>query len=161
MKYYLLSDTHFGHAMLIDKGLREEGFEEKILKGLTILGGDDILIHLGDVCIGRDEYWHSKIPIGFKKILVRGNHDNKSDTWYYNNGWDMVCDAFQLNKFDKKILFTHEPIPNHKCDINIHGHWHGNDHRWEPGFAKWYDNHMALSIEEDFKPINLRKFLCV
>ncbi len=31
-KYWILTDTHFGHAYLHDKCLRPVGFEEKILR---------------------------------------------------------------------------------------------------------------------------------
>lgn len=59
MKYYITTDTHFGHAMLVNHGYREEGFETKILSQLSKVDGD-VLLHLGDFCIGNDELWHTK-----------------------------------------------------------------------------------------------------
>jgi calcineurin-like phosphoesterase family protein len=164
LRYWLLSDTHFGHQMLVDKGFRPKDFEELILDGLQGNGEGDVLIHLGDFCMGQDSLWHLNF-FNFKfskRILVRGNHDKKSDTWYYKQGWDFVCDSFTLNKYGKRIIFSHEPIPHHGAGINIHGHWHDNDHRIEPEFRDWYseDKYKLFSLERtNYKPVPLQEFL--
>jgi calcineurin-like phosphoesterase family protein len=163
MTIYIITDTHFGHDMLRDTALRPADFEERIWKNLLAMKEDDLLIHLGDVCMGNDSYWHNLIVkhIKARMVLVRGNHDSKSDTWYYEHSWDFVCDSFSLDKFGKKILFSHEPVPNHGLDVNIHGHWHNNDHRIQPEFKEWYnDSYKLLALEDiDYKPVNLQKFL--
>lgn len=134
MKYYITTDTHFGHAMLVNHGYREEGFETKILSQLSKVDGD-VLLHLGDFCIGNDELWHTKFmetvsPHFKKKILVRGNHDNKSYSWYYAHGWDFVCETMRLRFQGKELLFSHMPVLAEdskyttylKVDMNFHGH---------------------------------------
>lgn len=124
---------------MIDWG-RPSDFEKKIIEGIVnTLQPDDILIHLGDVSLGRDGYWHKKLTSSCKnkKILVRGNHDEKSDDWYYEHGWDFVCDSYTLRYKGTTVLFSHIPIrqnddfwtPTHPVDFNIHGHFHGNNHR--------------------------------
>ena len=68
MKYYLITDTHFGHEMLVRNKHREIGYEDKILNNLRKKSGD-VLIHLGDICIGKDEEWHLRLmdaTSGFK-----------------------------------------------------------------------------------------------
>lgn len=138
MKIHVITDTHLGHDRLVDMGQgRPDDFSQQILNNLEMLNRvgyrGDLLIHLGDVCIGKDEYWHEllldRAKASFRKvILVRGNHDNKSDNWYYGVGWDFVCTAFAAKYFGKKLLFTHKPLPfgyDQTLDHNIHGHLHG------------------------------------
>ena len=149
--------------MLIENEYRPKDFQHKIYMGLQNINKNDVLIHLGDICIGDDSPNNLFLTssVDCKKILVRGNHDNKSDSWYYEHGWDFVCDLFVLKKFGKRIVFSHEPIPQHGADLNIHGHWHDNDHRIEPDFYHWYgDKHRLLALEHtNYKPVELHKFL--
>jgi len=135
MKIYATSDTHFNHKKLLEYG-RPEDFESRIFASLKNHVGD-LLIHCGDFCIGQDEemmelFMHS--AKGFrKKVLVRGNHDKKSDGWYMERGFDFVCESFVADYFGKHIIFTHIPIAKtDKFDLNIHGHMHGNSHRLPP-----------------------------
>lgn len=55
MKVTAITDTHFGHAMLVNNGHREAGYEIKILRSIQDTKGD-ILIHTGDFCID-DNPW--------------------------------------------------------------------------------------------------------
>ena len=129
MKYWIISDTHFGHEFLVNIGDRETGFEKKIQKQLSLLPEDDILIHLGDVCLWQDAKQHEDYikPIPQKKILIIWNHDRKSYHWYLSNWWDFVCESITLIVCGKRILLTHIPTPTEGY-INIHGHLHKNLH---------------------------------
>lgn len=137
MRIWITTDTHFGHDNMVQYCDRPVDFGEKIAKGLfNNCKFGDVLIHLGDVCIGKDEYWHNKYikTLPCKKWLVRGNHDKKSDKWYLEHGWDFVAMKFQIYYQGKSILFTHIPELDRKLeerllgagsfDINIHGHFH-------------------------------------
>ena len=130
MKYFITSDTHIGHRKIIEYG-RPDDYEDRIFKGFTSeLGDEDVFIHLGDICIGHDEENHEQLMrfVSGRKILVKGNHDHKSNSWYYRNGWDFVCDSFSLNYGGKRILFSHKPKQISKSfDLNIHGHFHTMD----------------------------------
>lgn len=165
MKIYAISDTHFNHKKLVEYG-RPENFEELIIKSLKELKGD-LLIHCGDFCIGKNEESHQKFmdaTSGFKKkVLVKGNHDPQSDNWYYEHGWDFVCERFSTTYFGKKYLFTHIPSTEleesgyyHK---NIHGHMHGNSHRdAELGGNRYLipDWHFDLAPEiRNYKPVDV------
>lgn len=151
MKVYAISDTHFNHKKLIEYG-RPEDFEDRILTALRKASGD-MLIHCGDFAIGGDEEAHFRFmhaTQGFKtRVLVRGNHDHKSNAWYYHQGWDFVCDSFSAKLFGKKILFTHIPAKKGGFDHNIHGHLHGNAHRLEGEVAELYEPgyHIDLAPE--------------
>lgn len=139
MKIWATSDTHFGHEKLIQWG-RPPDFGERLLKSLASAGGD-MLIHCGDFCIGQDE----KHAIAFmqaasrftRKVLVRGNHDHKSYSWYLKMGFSHVCETMMFRMNGRNLLFSHIPIlkrPNEHWGAfpparNIHGHLHGNNHR--------------------------------
>lgn len=166
MKIYLIADTHFGHENIKIYSNRPDGFEEMILKELKKIKGD-VLIHLGDFCFGKDEYWHKKfmeVVNCQKKWLIRGNHDKKTTVWYLKHGWDWVGHKFQERIFGKNILFSHAPVSHTKIqseldgagsfDLNIHGHLH--DREVKSKSLK----HKLVSIEKtNYKPVNLEKFI--
>ena len=66
MKYWITSDTHFGHDKLIDIAGRPENFEELIFKRHHIqdIKEEDVVIHLGDVSFYDDDYWHQAFISG-------------------------------------------------------------------------------------------------
>jgi len=157
---------------------RPENFETLIWKELFRLKTEDILIHLGDICIGKDDEIHQNIrQISCKKILVKGNHDRKSNNWYLEHGWDFVCDKFQDTYFGKKIMFSHVPaVDDGEFDINIHGHFHNTLHRLLEGkyvvdgekernerdLKVLTPKHKLLAIEyTDYKPVSLENFLII
>lgn len=173
MKIWLTTDTHFGHKKLIEFTGRPEGFETKILNNLvngpgqsgTNFKNGDLLIHLGDFCIGKDADWHQlfmeSLPT-VRKVLVRGNHDKKSDQWYYEHGWDFVCQNFTLYFQGKRILFSHRPQPDGKFDINIHGHFHNSDHHLhEPELVAIRNSKQKLLAIENtnLMPVTLESFI--
>lgn len=162
MNIFLISDTHFGHSKMLEYEARPFDFEEKILDNLKVIKDEDILVHLGDVCIGRDAYWNemmfSEIPMS-RCILVRGNHDGKSFNWYYDHGWNFVCDSFTMDIYGKKILFSHIPQLDGDYDINIHGHCHSKK-RTEEFEPTMHKKQYLVSLENlNYKPIRLDTFL--
>ncbi len=85
-----------------------------------------------------------------KKILVRGNHDDKSLEKYTEMGWDFACDSIVMKLGGVVILFSHKPRLGHRADINIHGHFH-DLHRED--FSRLY---LPLSLEAmGYQPIAL------
>ena len=165
MNYYIITDTHFGHKKMLEYCGRPENFEDIIKNNIrNIITQNDILIHLGDVCIGNDKKHNNFFGnIGYKTILVKGNHDKKSTTWYMNNGWDFVCDRFDLVLGGKRISFSHKPIEyDGMFDVNIHGHFHNSDYRkYEESLASVLtEKHKLLALEYvDYRPINLLKLI--
>lgn len=135
---WVFSDPHFAHDMLVERGIREEGYEDKIIQDIqSKVKSTDILICLGDFSFYRHLYWIKQLCAytPCTKWLIRGNHDKKSFTWYLENGWDFVGDKMQLNLYGYRLSFTHVPINFTNdvgvgdCDFNIHGHLHSDDHR--------------------------------
>lgn len=127
MKIWIVSDTHFSHKKMLD--YRPADYEQKIKQALRRnVRKEDLLIHLGDVCVGEDHpnsNWF-KNALHCRTMLVIGNHDRKGFNWYMNNGWDFVANSFSLRFCGLKLLFSHIPQPYDKevYDLNIHGHLH-------------------------------------
>lgn len=151
MKYRIISDTHFWHELLIDIGDRKKWFEDKIFKYLMEIPKEDTLIHLWDILIGWDTYWHKKYiePLQCKKILVKGNHDRKTTARYNNHWWDFVCDSLTLKIYSKEILFTHIPTQETmewatRIENRLVIHWHYHTYRRIP---KRIPNHILYSCE--------------
>lgn len=139
MKYWLISDTHFGHRNMERLCNRPPDFEDRICKAWKKnVGLFDAVIHLGDVCFRYKDAdahtnWVQDLP--GKKILVRGNHDKKPNSWYVEHGWDFSCDSFQMRYEEFDLRFVHVPPFNETfvgIDLNlgniryICGHQHQN-----------------------------------
>jgi len=173
MKIWLITDTHFGHDKMEIYCDRPKDFSKRIVKGLEVVEPNDILIHLGDFCIGNDEVWHRQFhqEIAGKHWLVKGNHDNKSNSWYLRNGWDWVGAKFQDKFFGKNILFSHTPQMEDKqiesglwisgsFDLNIHGHYHNNNHRSKDEQVEITKKHKLLAMEfTNYQPVLLENFI--
>ncbi len=165
---WIVSDTHFGHEMLVSIG-RPAEFEKKIIKNLTQqVKPGDTLIHLGDFCIGKDEMhheWYMNLLPGVRHILVRGNHDGKSNKWYLERGWSFVCESFVDTYFGKRIYFSHVPIlrsdivygAQEQIQANIHGHLHGNGHREGGGDERFHYD--AAPELHDYMPVSLKNIV--
>lgn len=145
--------------MTSDEIGRPIGFENLIKKAFAVLKEGDVLIHLGDICFGNGAKWHEEMikPLPCKKILIKGNHDNKSYNWYMEHGWDFVCENFVGKYFGKVVLFSHEPQTwDGKFEINLHGHLHNCEHRKA---AKLTFNKL-ISLENDgYRLQSLKKII--
>lgn len=166
MKYWLITDTHFGHTALTCKyNSRPNNFADQILDGLSrLITENDVLIHLGDFCVGNNDHWHDLFMerVKGKLWLVRGNHERRNNDWYLSKGWHFVCDEFSLTHCGLKILFSHMPQFICDYDMNIHGHFHDDEHRSQsPEFTEILtDQHKLLAIEKtNYLPVDLNHFI--
>jgi len=166
MKIYLITDTHFNHVdKMAEYCQRPLNYEGIVMSAISLLPPDAVLVHLGDICIGNDERWNNALSIRChcRRILVRGNHDKKSNQWYCNHGWDFVCEKFQDNIYGKIILFSHKPTAdNGEYDVNIHGHFHNKEHRQaEPELVAIKNDKQRCLVLENvaYKPVALEKWL--
>jgi calcineurin-like phosphoesterase family protein len=164
MNYHIISDTHLNHTKMDTWGGRSGDWQEQILAGLRRIPKGDILIHLGDICIGEDEEAYRKIKAatdGVRCILVRGNHDRKSLTWYQER-WDLAADGLDLLFNGHYLHLTHRPQRSRaNISYNIHGHTHGNLHRSEE-YVDFYHKEYHIDISPElvgYKPIRLDTLL--
>ena len=122
------SDPHFGDPQMAK--LRGISDEEQIKNINKTCGKKSVFVCLGDVgdleCIKK---------IRGYKVLIKGNHDDRGNDYYQryrvldfdgpnfdNYLFDEVYDGpIYINK---KILLSHEPDPDEKHALNIHGHCH-------------------------------------
>lgn len=184
MKTFVISDTHFNHAKLMEYENRPENFNELIIKNWNkLVTPEDLVIHLGDVILGRNsELSGITGRLNGTKVLARGNHDNESVGWYMKRGFSFVADYFVFDN----IAFSHAPLtplPNQTLrqrskeevfvlkpvDLNIHGHFHRGKHRGQPGMPDRYydhtyfdanrDKYKLVQIEDTFSPYLLEHLL--
>lgn len=161
MKAYIISDTHFSHEAIVKYCMRPLDHESKLMGSIQKIASCDCLIHLGDICIGEDLMNHAFIKdLPCRKVLVMGNHDSKSWSWYMEHGWDFVCDSFKLKYAGKNICFSHKPQPwDGDWEINVHGHLHNLGHR-DKEFKELKQWHRLYSPElMNYQPIELSKFI--
>lgn len=157
---WLITDTHFNHDYMIQCG-RPPDYQRQIISNCrSLIAEQDTLYHLGDVIFGMSTLLPAILEnIKGRKILIRGNHDRKTNGWYERNGFHYVADSIQLGK----IVLSHKPmcsLPD-GAEINIHGHWHGNNHRVDES-AGWYDRrrHLKLAVEETgYKPVIMQQWV--
>ena len=147
---YLITDTHFGHENIKKYCNRPDNFEKIIEENLNkTLTNDDLLIHLGDVAFKR-ELINKFCKLPGKKILIKGNHDKCTDSFYMTAGFTLVAEEITLNIEGYRLLFTHRPKFGHEADINIHGHFHS---LYTPDETRLY---LPLSLEHmGYAPIAL------
>lgn len=136
MKFFTLSDTHFGHAKIIDYCNRPfssvEEMDEAMIKNWNeTVSNNDTVLHLGDFGLGNKEYIASIVKrLNGKKILILGNHDNWSEQTYRDMGFHTVS-RFPIlwNDF---YLLSHAPLPPISDKLpfmQLYGHVH-NDSRY-------------------------------
>ncbi len=166
LKTFVVSDTHLNHANIAIYCDRPKNFTDMIIKRWNErVKPEDTVIHLGDVAIGPRQLCEFQVrSLTGKKILVRGNHDQRgSNSWWMDHGFDFCCDALVYND----CWLTHEPaksLPD-GCKLNIHGHlhnlWGKKDHKTQIVHIKLYEPWQRLfSIEyTDYYPIEFQEFI--
>jgi len=164
-KIWLITDTHFGHEAIKKVCNRPDDCDELMLSNIKkMVREQDTLIHLGDFCIGQDEYWTARLmEIECRKWLIKGNHDHKSNAWYLDRGWDFVAKEIKDRYFGHNVLFSHEPqYWDGWYDKNIHGHFHTSDHRrLEPEMQFRKNGYQKLLAVEavNYQPVSLESFI--
>lgn len=103
------------------------------------VGNDDLVLFLGDVArlnSRTKKIFREMLPLmKGHKILIKGNHDKKSDQFYLDCGFEGVTDFLVIGRFFlchyplNEIHSSHEKhllkiCKKHKCDTIIHGHVH-------------------------------------
>lgn len=158
MDYYGSADWHLGHTRIKELATRPDNYEELIVEHHNeVMTEEDVLVLAGDFSFYVDRKYLRRYLDRIKcrsKILVTGNHDKQSTKFYYDCGFNFVCDSF--SKYN--IIVTHKPmleIP--KCfDYNLHGHLHRGLQR-DPQLSH---ANLLLSLEiNNYYPVKLSDVL--
>lgn len=154
-RYWLIGDTHKGHSE-IQKHTRRPSNVDSLVEHnwRQLVKPRDIVIHLGDVAFGfvNLKAWIDSLP--GTKVLVIGNHDPKSVSWYMRNGFAFACDGIVLGG----VYYTHRPSKHlpEGARLNVHGHCHN---RWPRGL-RYYEHSRLFALEyENYSPRIISKFL--
>ena len=140
---FFTSDTHFGHAKLVQyykhpfKSV-EEHDEHLIDRWNATVPSNGIVYHLGDFAFAHKDYVHQiRQRLNGQVFLVRGNHDKRISKKTF--GW--VKDYYEaripdetLLKGRAKIILSHYPMLSfqhqHKGAWHLFGHSHSNANQW-------------------------------
>ncbi len=157
---WVTSDWHLWNDKIIEFGPRPDDFTDLILRNHRyVVSTQDTLINLGDVAFyGMERLGPFLAHIPGRHVLVRGNHDHKSNNWYLRNGYDWVCDMLVIGD----VLLSHKPVDQFPegVAVNVHGHLH----RWgdRVGEHPYLDpsRHILVAMElTDYKPLNLQQLV--
>jgi len=166
-KTFVVSDTHFGHANIIDYSNRpfrhRNGARDVESMNRTLVNNwnhtvspNDIVYFLGDVAFGRrsrtTSYWLRRL--NGRKITIKGNHDPTR--------WRRVFKKIDYNGI--QFLLIHDP--NEVINWNgwvIHGHKHRDNRGHCPVRYPLINGHnktINVNLElTGYKPVDL-DYLC-
>ena len=133
MKYFITSDTHFGHENIIKYCNRPFPNAEEMDKALidnwnAVVGKNDTVIHLGDVGLASKSRLKEIISqLNGHKLLIKGNHDGYPDQFYYDAGFRYVS-RYPIIWKDFYML-SHEPLQLSETTpyFNFYGHVHNDE----------------------------------
>lgn len=137
---YFIADLHLGHANIIkycDRPFKDVNkMNETIIRNWNnTVGKDDKVFLLGDFAFGSAESikrWGRSL--NGNKTLILGNHDNYSQSLYYDAGFKDVIKYPIL--WNEKYILSHKPsfyeekATRGRIYFNIYGHVH-NDSEWK------------------------------
>jgi len=171
---WFISDTHFGHARLMESPERAGRFpsladlDAAIIDGINqYVGRNDVLYHLGDFCWGARLIGHYRQRLKVRTLhVIRGNHDPASLGRHCSTMRDMAVVKFRQPGWSHSIKFhlCHFPIVNwasmHRGGGHLYGHCHG---RSEADLNRIHPGRRALDVSADnlyrlfgsYRPISL------
>ena len=91
----------------------------------TGISPTDIFVHLGDIADPEKADKEKlkaiiqSIPAGYK-VLCKGNHDTEPDDYYYDLGFDVVCEICTIYN----VVLSHFPVKVNEDEVNVHAHLH-------------------------------------
>ncbi len=163
-KIFLTADLHFGHENIITYEKRPFANAEEMDEALVnnwnqVVSKKDTVIVVGDVSFHSKEKTTELIHrLKGKKILVKGNHDKKSNSWWLEAGFEEVSNYPII--YREWFIIQHQP-PSYYNDavpyFYIYGHVHG---------TKMYKTitkqSACVSVERwNYTPVELEKIVAL
>ncbi len=119
------------------------------------------MFHLGDFSFGlKANFELLNSVLNGRLILIRGNHDRLSRTYYEAHGVTLFAEPLQIEYQDHlQLVFSHRPIvPLPEGVINLHGHIHNNPP--PPEGSSLGSNHINMCVEvREYRPWKLQDIL--
>ncbi len=156
---FFMADPHFGHKNIIAYEKRPfpdvQTMDKEIVKRCNaVVGKNDRLFILGDFSFyGKEKTTALCQSLNGTKILVMGNHDEKSPSYYRECGFEEVYDFPII--LDSFWILSHKPlyININMPYANIFGHVHGN-----PIYTDYTKQSFCACIERwDYTPVDFKK----
>jgi len=128
---YFTSDTHFGDDRLNLYGRDLVCNDSKEMDQLIIdnwnkvITTEDTVYHLGDVAMSEEALRENLPKLNGKKILIKGNYDDKISDDVLNEYFDDVYENFKLTHGNVLFFLNHYPTKGDDMMFNIVGHIHG------------------------------------
>lgn len=137
MNIFFTSDTHYGHARVIEYSKRpfddvNEMNEAMIANWNSVVRPGDLVYHLGDFAFTDiDKACQIASRLKGQKYLVYGNHDKRlRKDVYFNMQWLWAKDYAEIKVGDQKIILMHYAMhvwnQSHRGSWQLHGHSHGS-----------------------------------
>ena len=163
--FYVISDTHFGHKNIIKYCDRPQYHEElMIVNWAKIIKETDVVLHLGDLMMGGDDFYdHFKDNIASKltgnKYIILGNHDKRK--YDYEAIGFKVIKPFTMTYRGYDVSFDHYPKvineETHPDRIHVHGHIHNHSYSRNE-IDRW--GNVNVSVEAiNYKPRRISRLL--
>lgn len=159
---YFTSDTHFGHTNIIEYCKRpfRDAFHmevELINRWNARVGSADTVFVLGDFHLGSTMGFRNVIAmLRGQKMLVMGNHDRKTASFYRRNGfYDVFKQPIPMGFDGVGLMLSHQPMKDEDLKpgwVNLHGHVH----------EKWVrkGDHINVGVDvRDFEPKTFEELL--
>jgi calcineurin-like phosphoesterase family protein len=137
MTVWFTSDTHYGHAHVIDYAKRpfvsvEEMDEALVSSWNAVVKPGDSVYHLGDFALTRPERAAEIVRrLKGQKFLIFGNHDTRlRDHGDFVAAWVWARDLTQIRVGTQKIMLCHYAMRTwasaHHGAWQLYGHSHGS-----------------------------------
>jgi len=153
MNTFFTADQHFFHKNIIDLCQRPFSGPDKMNKTIidnynSVVGKDDVVYFLGDVCWAEDQQKVKKVieRLNGRKILILGNHDLLKPFAYIYCGFESVHTSLDIGEY----VLAHDPAV---ATMDTKRQWiTGHVHQ----LYKKVNNVINVGVDVwDFYPINL------
>lgn len=161
MATWFISDTHFGHANIIQYCGRPFASVEEMDAALIRnwnerVAPEDDVWHLGDFSLGgryRIEYYRKQL--NGQIHLIRGNHDRATASAYLKSGFLDVQSSTVRRMENGVVVLIHAPEHANLWEaVSGSSVWHGHVHERVSPLA----NGINLSVERTgYKPLSERE----
>lgn len=166
---YFTSDTHLGHANIInlcDRPFKNvEEMDNKIINNINeTVKEDDTLYILGDFTMYRreDAIKYRERIVCKNCYLIYGNHDKSFDLHRYV--WKDAKHYHTLSYNKQKFVLFHYPIESwdgmYKGSIHLHGHIHSRNNAYNIKNKHFSFFQYDVGVDaNDFKPVSAKNIL--